>query len=378
MKGKLILFCFVFVLGASGFSSGEKTEKVFNPVLPSQLERNGSYDSLPLDVFGEEPYNLIFDGISSLYYPFNIQTSSIIFDSPTRVVDKKADLLFEREKNRVYLYESINLIVVFDAVEENKEKKLKMTFIDSESDYIIGSALFDHMFNQIEILSRLYCVCERKMYKIGSGVVEAQSYFSCGISNDLYRIDYDVYKRIDDSFVFSLKSIYGSDWYPIASPITDYFYLATEIFENKNQNTISIKKVNYEGVEVKRWDNITLEQDVTRPIINDNKMLIGTSDDSNSYTLRYMDLNTRKDLWRIQKLPNAKSVCHSTFYKGNYYQKSDDIAMRVKEDGTITFVPILFDPIYLTFRGQRYVLKGVPSKDTEKLFLELVRFEKDC
>lgn len=51
MKGKFILFCVVLVLGASGFSSGAETDKVFNPMFPCNIKYHSNLMKLPLDLF---------------------------------------------------------------------------------------------------------------------------------------------------------------------------------------------------------------------------------------------------------------------------------------------------------------------------------------
>lgn len=376
MKGKLAIV--IAIMLANSVLSWVSGKAVFNPMLPSELKYYGAYDSIPLEIFGEEPYKLTFGSNNGLYYPFMIDTFKILYDSKTKVTEKDGDLLIERVKNRVFFFNTINLIVTFDVVGKDENESLEMSFIDSTTEAKIGTYVFDSMYNQIEVLSKKYFVCSSKLYEIGKGLIKTEHYSYHGVNPELYEIGDDVFRRIDDSFVFSLKPIYDRDWHPISSTSTKYFYCATDIQPNREQNIISIKKVNFQGGQVKQWDKIVLGKGEDNPFINDDRMLIGNSERANFYSLRYMDLETKKDLWSLSEIPSATSFFGRAFYKGSYYQKCDGIAMKVEEDGTTTFVPIPFDPIYLTFRGQRFVLKGVPGSDFSNLFLRLVRLDKDC
>lgn len=392
MKGKLILFCFVFVLGASGFSSTENTEKVFNPMLPCNVQQHGQSQKLPCSVFGDE------SGYVDMYQVLSHNNTQYMFYIGDFGADKRNNweclperYHFSQGKDQIItavnsrggkFFKELGLIVTVDNTRYKDDGQYSViSFFDFDTQELIGKQTVNNTTSgfSMEVLSRRYFTFDNiNLWDIKSGWVDCVKDIVGGFSPKTYYRSGNIYNRLNDSFMFRYKKPEFNDFGFLAIQDDDFIFLSRDVSIDKKFRIGEIVKLDFRGEVVKRWKTDFFEPYMDSfhcMYIRDNQAMIYCESKKSPRNYRLFNLDTGEVVWNFGL--TAEMNGRFNFENGIFYTQSSYLAARVKPDGTKTYVYFPGNPQYITLDNNLYYLKGIPSSDPDNLQCRLVRLEKN-
>lgn len=353
MNGKLVLLCVAFVLGTSGFSNGDISDKVFNPMLPCNLQQHGQSQKLPCSVFGDE------SGYVDMYQVLSHNNIQYMFYIGNFGADKRYN--WECQPERYYLsqeedqiitavnsrggkiFKELGLIVTVDDTRYRDDGQYSViSFFDFDTQELIGKQIVNNTTSGIrmEVLSRRYFTFDNiNLWDIKTGWVDCVKEIVGGFSPKTYYRSGNIYNRLDDSFMFRYKKPEFEDIGFLAIQDDDFIFLSKDVSIDKKFRIGEIVKLDFKGEVVKRWKTDFFEPYMDSfhcMYIRDNQAMIYCESRESPRNYKLFNLDTGKVVWNFGF--TAEMNGEFNFENGTFYTQGSYLAVRIKPDGTKTYV----------------------------------------
>lgn len=381
MKGKLVLLFVVIAFGASGFSSGEKTDKVFNPMLPCNLMYHANLMKLPLDLFKKGDPTVLEIGYDSCDRYCKYTAPSLLYGASQNLfcefrIDSGESGISIVRKDSVFEFKPLGMYVITKKMRNDKGYFERVSFFEISTGNRISEYDFDNFHNTFEIFSKNLFSLEGELYDIRNGKLNKKANDYNGFSASYYSVKDSLYSRMDDSFVFSMDNLIKKEYHPIFVECDDYIFFAKSIYYLGKTRVIEILKTTFDGKVLGKWPTGFLNFDESIESICNNKLLTTDLSNNKLFYRRLWDIDTGRLLWTLEYFGDSKIMFSFDFNGGDFYTASRSMAVRVTLDGQITYVPLTQNPRYVKFLGGKYLLKGLPGKNSDDLYCRLVSIEE--
>ncbi len=387
MKGKLAVV--IAVMLANSVLPWVSGKAVFNPMLPSHVRYVADETKIPLDLF--EPgnsrvidlaYNKYCDRFRRYIVALNDfdRISSYQKDNPMTQyqIDINQSGIEAHKKGIGYTFQQMNLGVTISKVIKDKKTTFEIDFYALENDKWISKQLVENPNATIEFFSRNLYRVDGSMYDVKKGAIGNNFRYYYGISALNYVFEDCLYRRIDDSLVFSMKNYQKNGYFCTLADCEDFLYLGKKGKTPFGEGLVDLIQCTYTGKALKHWDTRFLHpEDI---IINVRGDFFLTQDLHNTRGIffRYWNAATGDLIWSLPIYECINDLNKYGFDGDSFYGKSSNACVRVAPDGTKTFVPLRKTPTFLKLYGDQYILKGAPSSDPEKLMCRLARIQSDA
>lgn len=386
MKGKLVVvIASMLVVSAIPDVSGNAP---FNPMLPSHIRYFANETKLPLDLF--EPGNsrvidLAYNRYCDRFCRYIVALidfdliSSYQIDNPLSQyqIDVNESGIDARKKGIGYAFEQMNLGVTISKVVKDKKTTFVMDFFDLENDRWISKQIVENPNATLEFISKNLFRIDDTMYDVQKGSIGKKTRDYYGISSLYYGFEDGFYRRIDDSFVFSMANYKKYGYFCTLTECEDFLYLAKKGKTAFGEGFIDLIRCTFTGKALKRWNTRFLHPEDIVVEVRGDFFLTQDLHNTKGIFFRFWNAVTGDLVWSLPVYDCIKDLRYYGFDGDNFYGKSSNACVRITPDGTKTFVPFRKTPTILKLFGNQYLLKGTPSSDSQNLICKLAFIKPD-